>query len=155
MKFRTFGTQRGMVGILLLFRGKIYVLKDLNLQLRIVKQHHDSLIAGHPGHWKTLELVSQSYWWPQMSWYIRLYTKSCNLCCRTKAQRHKPIGELHPSTTPTSCWSIISVDFISELPLAKSNHNAIMNIVDVASKRAHFIPTYNTVTAEDSARLFL
>src|SRR3981189_672250 len=91
----------------------------------------------------------------QMSWYIGLYTKSCDLCCRTKAQRHKPTGELHPSATPTSRWSTISVDFVSELPLAKSNHNAIMNVVDVASKRAHFIPTYNTVTAEDSARLFL
>ena len=120
-----------------------------------MKQHHDSLIAGHPGHWKTLELVSRSYWWPQMSRYIGLYTKSCDLCCRTKAQRHKPTGELHPSATPTSRWSIISVDFVSELPLAKSNHNAIMNVVDVASKRAHFIPTYNTVTTEDSARLFL
>ena len=75
--------------------------------------------------------------------------------CWTKAQRHKPTGELHPSATLTSHWSIISVDFVSELPLAKSNHNAIMNIVDIASKRAHFIPTYNTVTAEDSARLFL
>ena len=42
---------------LLLFRGKIYVPKDLDLRLRIVKQHHDSLIAGHPGRWKTLELV--------------------------------------------------------------------------------------------------
>jgi hypothetical protein len=70
-------------------------------------------------------------------------------------QRHKPTGELHPSATLASRWSVISVDFISELPLAKSNHNAIMNIVDVASKRAHFILTYNTVTAEDSAHLFL
>src|SRR3981189_3149820 len=51
---------------LLLFRGKIYVPKDLDLRLRIVKQHHDSLIAGHPGRWKTLELVSRSYWWPQI-----------------------------------------------------------------------------------------
>src|SRR3979490_1646931 len=121
----------------------------------MVKQHHDSLIAGHQGRWKTLELVSRSYWWPQMSWYIGLYTKFCDLCCQMKAQRHKPTGELHPSATPASRWSVISVDFVSELPLAKSNHNAIINIVDVASKQAHFIPTYNTVTAEDSARLFL
>jgi hypothetical protein len=43
---------------LLLFRGKIYVPKGQDLQRRIVKQHHDSRIAGHPGRWKTLELVS-------------------------------------------------------------------------------------------------
>ena len=28
---------------------------------------HDSKLAGHPGRWKTLELVSRNYWWPQMS----------------------------------------------------------------------------------------
>ena len=52
---------------LMMFRGKIYVPKDLELRRRIVEQHHDSRIAGHPGRFKTLELVSRNYWWPQMS----------------------------------------------------------------------------------------
>src|ERR1700726_963357 len=34
---------------LLAFRGKIYVPNDHNLRRRIVAQHHDSLVAGHPG----------------------------------------------------------------------------------------------------------
>jgi hypothetical protein len=43
---------------LLLFNGHIYVPDAVDLQQRIIAQHHDSLIAGHPGRWKTLELVS-------------------------------------------------------------------------------------------------
>jgi hypothetical protein len=43
---------------LLTFRGKIYVPNDHDLRRRIVAQHHDSLMAGHPGRWKTLELIS-------------------------------------------------------------------------------------------------
>jgi hypothetical protein len=46
------------VNNLLLFRGKIYVPKDRDLHRRIVEQHHDSQVAGHPGRWKMLELVS-------------------------------------------------------------------------------------------------
>ena len=139
---------------LLLFRGKIYVPRGQDLRRRIVKQHHDSRIAGHPGRWKTLELVSRSYWWPQMSRYIGLYTKTCDLCCRTKILRHKPIGELHPTATPTERWSVISVDFVSELPRSRSGYDAILNVVDSVSKRRHFIPTFTTVTAEQTAELF-
>ena len=82
---------RGMVSAewredqgLLYFRGQIYVPKNAKLRRKIVAQHHDSMIAGHPGRWKTLELVSRSYWWPQMSRYIGTYIRTCNLCICTK-----------------------------------------------------------------------
>ena len=47
---------------LILFRGKVYVPKDDDLRRQIVHNHHDSPVAGHPGRWKTLELVSRNYW---------------------------------------------------------------------------------------------
>jgi hypothetical protein len=55
---------------ILYFRGKIYVPDFLDLRRRIVTLCHDTRVARHAGRWKTLELVSRSYWWPQMSRYI-------------------------------------------------------------------------------------
>ena len=49
---------------------------------------------------------------------------------------------------------MLSVDFIVELPLS-SRCNAVMIVVDLISKRAHFIPMHTTVTAEKATRLFL
>jgi hypothetical protein len=46
------------------FNGKIYVPLDGRLLHDIVHQHQDTTIAGHPGHWKTLELISRNFWWP-------------------------------------------------------------------------------------------
>ena len=77
------------------FRGKIYVLWNLNLQRRVVSLCHDTKVAGHPGHWKTLELVSRNYWWLQMFRYIGQYISTCDLCLRTKPIRQALVGKLH------------------------------------------------------------
>jgi transposase InsO family protein len=139
---------------LLLFRGKIYVPNDMDLRRRIVALHHDSPLAGHAGRWKTVELVSRNYWWPQMSRFIGQYVATCDPCLRTKPLRQLPIGELQPLPIPEARWDTVSVDFIVELP-PSAGYDAVMTVVDSVSKRAHFIPTHTTVTAEGSARLFL
>jgi hypothetical protein len=71
---------------LLMFHGKIYVPNDRDLRCHIVEQHHDTRITGHAGCFKTLKLVSCNYWWPQMSHYISIYIKHCDLCNWTKVQ---------------------------------------------------------------------
>jgi hypothetical protein len=139
---------------LLMFHGKIYVPKDRDLRCRIVEQHCDTRIAGHAGCFKTLELISHNYWWPQMSCYIGIYVKHCDLCNRTKVQCRRPIGELHPSETPEAPWDMISVDFIVEL-LESHGYDTIMCIVDSLTKHAHFIPTHTTINAGGTALLFL
>jgi len=115
------------------FRGKIYVPRDTDLRRRVVSLCHDTKVAGHPGCWKTLELVSRDYWWPQMSRYIRQYVGTCDLCLRTKPIRQAPVGELHPLQIPDSRWDTLSVDFVVELPLS-SGYDAVMTVVDSVSK---------------------
>jgi len=46
---------------LLWFRGKIYVPQNVDLQRQVVLLCHDTKVAGHSGHWKTLKLVSRDY----------------------------------------------------------------------------------------------
>ena len=65
---------------LLMFRDHIYVPNELDLRRCIVELHHDTKVVGHTRRWKTPELVSQSYWWLQMSRYIGTYCKTCNMC---------------------------------------------------------------------------
>jgi hypothetical protein len=118
-----------------------------------MEQHHDTRVAGHAGRFKTLEMVSRNYWWPQMSRYIGVYVKTCDLCNRTKLQHHRPSGELHPTETPEERWQVISVDFIVELP-ESHGYDVIMNVVDSVSKRVHCIFTHTTISAEGAALLY-
>jgi len=137
---------------LLYYRGRIYVPDSSQLRRRIVSLCHDTKVAGHPGHFKTLELVSRSYWWSNMSWYIGQYVSHCDLCMRTKAQHHLPVGELQPLTIPEERWDTISVDFILELP-ESGGYDAVMVAVDSVGKRSHFTKTVTTVTAAVATNL--
>jgi hypothetical protein len=41
---------------------------------------------GHSGQWKTLELIIQEYYWPEMTEFIKAYIKECATCQITKIQ---------------------------------------------------------------------
>jgi hypothetical protein len=76
------------------------------------------------------------------------------MCLRTKAQKRKPFGELHPLAVPEEQWDVVSVDFITKLPHLHG-FDVTMVVVDSVSKQSHFIPTHTTVTVLGSARLYL
>jgi len=46
---------------LVLKESKVYVLKDKKLKVEIIQLHHDTLVAGYEGKWKTMELVTRNY----------------------------------------------------------------------------------------------
>ena len=89
-----------------------------------------------------------------MSRYIGKYVSTCDLCLRTKPQRNFPTGKLHPLPVLDTPWETVSVDFIVELP-ESSGHDAILVVVDSFTKRAHFVPTFTTLSAAGTARLFV
>ena len=125
-----------------------------HLRRQIVALCHDTQITEHSGCWKTLELVSWNYWWPQMSRYIGQYVSTCDLCLWTKPWRHSLVSELQPLSVLDVRWDTLSVNFVVEL-LESSEHDTVMTVVDTVSKRVHFIPTHMTVTVEGAAQLFL
>ena len=88
-----------------------------------------------------------------MSRYVGSYTSTCDLCLQTKPRRQLPMGQLHPLAVPAERWSVASVDFIVELPDAHG-YDAIMVVVDLYGKRAHFIPTHTTCSAMGAATLY-
>jgi len=139
---------------LLYFWGKIYVLDTSDLCCQIVTLSHDSRLAGHSRRWKTLELVSRNYWWPQMSRFVGRYISTCDMCLQTKSFQRPPIGELHPLPIPSAPWDTISVDFIVKLPQS-AGHDSIMVVIYSITKHAHFISMVTTISAAGAAHLFL
>jgi len=41
---------------------KVYVPRDDELRMEIVRLHHDTPVGGHRGQWKTVELITRNFW---------------------------------------------------------------------------------------------
>ena len=86
------------------------------LQTEIGQGCHDSLVAGHFGHEKTIEIVTRDFYWKGLADWIRDYVRSCDEYQHSKSPRHAKYGLLQPLEVPYAAWSSISTDFITQLP---------------------------------------
>ena len=116
---------------LLYIYGLLYVPNDENLYCEILHAHHDHPPVGHPGRAAPYELVSRNYWWPGMRKTIARYLANYDTCARIKPVRHAPDGLLKPMQVPATCWSSLSMDFITGLPKSgQQKLDPILVIVD-------------------------
>ncbi|CAI7894796.1 unnamed protein product, partial [Closterium sp. NIES-53] len=68
----------------------------------------------------------------------------------------------HEIDTSTASWTAATpratqttVDFVTGMPAGPSGKDAVLVIVDRLTKMAHFAPCHTTITAEETARLFI
>ena len=116
---------------------------------------HDSSISDHHHIESTLKKLRHDYFWPKMVWHVKWYIKTCDLCQHNKSTTQKMIGLLQSLPVPIDCWTSLSVDFITHLPMIPQGYDMITVIVNRFMKWAHFIPSKSTDTAEDFAYLLL
>ncbi len=58
---------------LVLKEGKIYILKDEELRLEVIRLHHNVPVARHRGRQKTIKLVMRNYWQSGVTRDVRKY----------------------------------------------------------------------------------
>jgi hypothetical protein len=135
------------------WKDRIYIPKDKKLREDIITWNHDAITAGHPGRFKTQELITRDYWWPLIQSDIKRYIEGCEICQRTKSKRSSPAAPLNPNEVPNKPWETISIDLIGPLPESQG-HNAILVIVDRFTKGSYFVLTTVEITSLGVAKEF-
>jgi hypothetical protein len=138
---------------LILWRGKVYVPKNNKLRMEIVRLHHNTLIGGHRGQWKTTELVTRNYWWPGITKFIKTYVAGCDKCQRNKSHHQPPAGKLMTNLALEKPWTHILVDFVVKLPEAQG-YDVTLVVCDRMSKMVHIIPRTESTSAQGLATLY-
>ncbi|KAM4065521.1 reverse transcriptase (RNA-dependent DNA polymerase) [Hirsutella rhossiliensis] len=109
---------------------------------------------------RTMERIRRIYDFPRMKKRISETIRKCELCARSKAERHKPYGELQPLPVPKKPWDSIAFDHITKLPPSKEpmtnvKYDSIFVITDRLTKYGYFLPYKEASNAEELAYVFL
>ena len=137
------------------FKDRLAIPADLTIRDKVLYMSHDSSIAGHPGRSKTDKLVARHYWWVGLHKDVAKYVAQCDSCQRVKPISQKPYGLLQPLPVPVRQWDEVTMDLITDLPMALDGSDSILVFTDKLTKMIHLAPTAKTCNAKEAAQIFL
>ncbi|XP_061721161.1 uncharacterized protein LOC133527960 [Cydia pomonella] len=105
----------------------------ISLRAEILKECHDSPVAGHPGVDRTYQKIAQLYYFTGMRRIITDYVKACIHCQRYKAINTKPPGLLQ---TPLMNQrnEVLAMDLFGPLPPGDQGERWIFLVEDTATR---------------------
>jgi hypothetical protein len=110
------------------------------LKLKILQEHHDSVLGGHRGMNKTYEAIKVHYHWPNMKGEIEEYVRKCEKCQVNKLLRPQNKAPMEITTTAKHPFEKCAVDIVGPLTETMSGNKYILTFQDDLSKFLVAIP---------------
>jgi len=142
---------------MLFFKDRCYIPPHEELRREVVNRYHDTLTGGHPGHYKTLELIRRYYWWPGITVFVKNYVTGCAICQQMKVNTHPTSPGLIPikGQKDAKPFSQVTCDFITDLP-ESDGFDSLMVVVDHGSTKGVIsIPCNKTIDATLTAQNYI
>jgi hypothetical protein len=139
---------------LLLYQGKLVVPMVDHLVTDLIREAHTTIQTAHAGMNKTIQMLSDRYYWPTLRADTSRFIRNCHPCRRNHVPRDKTPGLLHPLPVPDGAWQHCTMDF-KDFNTGKQGFDMIWVIVDRLSKGAISVPCSKKTNARDLARMFI
>ena len=116
----------------------------------IMRLCHCDWASGHFGLFKTHKRILQRFWWPNYLQDLREFVGNCEICLQIKSPNRK-FGALGVREIRSKPFDIVSIDFLTDLPITPQGNVHILVVIDWFSKYLQLYPVPNR-TAETAAR---
>ena len=80
---------------LLLYKDRLYIPNVHKIKLLILNKIHKTPYSGHPGYQKTITILRNDYFWPNMKNELAEFIARCFECQQVKTEHQHPAGLLH------------------------------------------------------------
>jgi hypothetical protein len=143
---------------LIRYKGLVYVPSQMRRPL--VQEQHSLPAHGHQGVTRTFERITRHYYFPGMRKQVETVVRECDICSKSKSNRHLPYGQLKSTPVPKGAWKSIALDFIVKLPLSRDPltgifYDSILVITERLTKYGEFVPYLESSSAEALAYTFI
>jgi hypothetical protein len=125
---------------LLLYMNKNYVPNSQGLRNLILKEMHNVPYVGNLRYHKTIATIRGQYYWPIMKKNVIDFIARCMEFQKVKFEHRHPTGLLQRLPILEWKWEIVTIYFITDLPIRARQHDSIMIVVKKLTKAAYFIP---------------
>ncbi|XP_021738194.1 uncharacterized protein LOC110704684 [Chenopodium quinoa] len=126
-----------------------------DLKRKIMEESHNIPYSVHPGGDKMYKDLKDLYWCPNMKREVVDFVSKCLTCQKVKIDHKRPMGKVQPLEIPSWKWDLISMDFVTGLPRAKSGNDTIWKMHNVfhISQLKKYVPDSKHVLQSESIQL--
>ena len=139
------------------YNKSLYVSENLSVREKLLKHHHDDLLARHFDADKINELLNCKYYWKSMIKNVKEYIDTCNICQRVKIKCYLSYDELRLLLQLTDLWKEITMNFITNLSSSKWKkvmYDLILVIVNYYMKMMCYLFMKKTLTVVKLTEFF-
>jgi hypothetical protein len=140
---------------ILMYRGIVYVPNSRELKNMILREIHNVPYVGNPVYHKTIAAVKSQYYWPSMKKEVVDFIVRCLECQKVKVEHRHPTSFLQPLPIIEWKWEVVTMDFITKLPITNKQHDSTMVVVDKLTKATHFVPVKLTHKAANIVDVYM
>ena len=72
----------------MLFKGSQLCIPRSSMRENLIKEKHSGGMVGNFSLDKTITILKEHYFWPQISQYVKKFVQSCHVCQATKGFCH-------------------------------------------------------------------
>ena len=119
--------------------GKHQVVVPQSLIKDVIAENHNPKFVAHPGMKRTYNLISLSYWWPNMRNTAQKFVRECDPYQNRKENREPaaPLGEV---VEPEAPFEITHMDLTGPYPVTPRGNRYILTFIDSFSKYVEAFP---------------
>lgn len=118
----------------------------------VLLEIHSGITGGHLGYKKTLSKARDKYFWYKMSFDVRNYCKTCDICASRKSPNKLPKAplQIYNVGVPMERWAL---DILGPLPITHKKKSYLLVIGDYFTKWIDAIPMKNKKATTISQKL--